>query len=102
MFVLDGISPKIWFLSSHFAILLFFTSYFTTLYQLYLIITIIIIIIIIITTTTATTIIIIIIIIIVITTIIKPGVFKCRVGVRRGIAVSHGQVGVFSLGWQPS
>ena len=97
MFVLDGISPKIWFLSSHFAILLFFTSYFTTLYQLYLII---IIIIIIITTTTATTTI--IIIIIIITTIIKPGVFKCRVGVRRGIAVSHGQVGVFSLGWQPS
>ena len=47
---------------------------------------------------------IIIIIIIIITTraIIIPVVFKYRVGVRRGIAVSHGQVGVFSLGWQPS
>ena len=92
MFVLDGISPKIWFLSSHFAILLFFTSYFTVLNNnnnnnnknnnnnnnninnnnnnnnnnn-------------------------------------KTVVFKYRVGVRRGIAVSHGQVGVFSLGWQPS
>ena len=46
--------------------------------------------------------IIIIIIIIITTAIIIPVVFKYRVGVRRGIAVSHGQVGVFSLGWQPS
>ena len=43
-----------------------------------------------------------IIIIIITTTTIIPVVFKYRVGVRRGIAMSHGQVGVFSLGWQPS
>ena len=56
-------------------------------------------------------IIIIVIIIIIITTkiiiaiiiiIIIPAVLKYRLSVRRGIAVSHGQVGFFSLGWQLS
>ena len=32
----------------------------------------------------------------------SPVVLKYRLGVWWGIAVSHGQVGVFSLGWQPS
>ena len=32
----------------------------------------------------------------------NPVVLKYRVGVRWKIAVSHGQVGVFSLGWQLS
>ena len=34
--------------------------------------------------------------------ILKYLVVKYRVGLRRGIAVSHGQVVVFSIGWQPS
>ena len=54
--------------------------------------------------------IIIVIIIIIITTkiiiaiiiIIIPAVLKYRRSVWRGIAVSHGQVGFFSLGWQLS
>ena len=28
-----------------------------------------------------------------------PVVLKCQVGIRRGIAKAHGQVGIFSLGW---
>ena len=28
-----------------------------------------------------------------------PVVLKCQVGIRWGIAMPHGQVGIFSLGW---